>query len=969
MKRKLLSFRDCIASLVKGTMIRRNYPTILLSLFLLVTVVSRAQLTVPDYSACPNQTIMVTATWNNVSNITYTLTPGNIIQGNNPNFIVTTPTTTTSYTICAVGSSLGLPTNSCDQFIIFVNVPPPLTLTNQVNYCHGDVGVITAPVGGGTYSLSGPPGVAPTTALSNVITIPNMANVPHTGTYTVTTILNGCVSSGTTNIFVAPNHQITVNSPSNVCLGQVVSLTAAMPTATLFTWTGNNYNSPPDPTTFFCNSMSQSGQYQVSAYINFNGITCLRTATTSITIVETAPVIASASPSTTICEGNNINLTAGVLTQAIPQGYNWQGPQSYNSSLQSPVLTAATPNMSGAYTVTAIFFNSAVTCTTSAVVSISVIAIAQPIINSTSDVCQGGTANFSVSASGTNSYSWTGPANFASTQSFFQISNAQPNQGGVYFAYAYFGPSQQCVTTKSVQLNVVATNSISVIPPGQVCEPNNAYLQANSIGATSYAWTGPNGFGPVPSANAVVYYPTPSASGIYTVTAYFANAAVTCSSTSTASLVVNPLLNFSITPYQILCYNTPLTINGPAGATSYSWTSSSGVASNNQNLQIAAAQPNHSGSYTLQVSLGPCVTTGTTLVEVLTPIQFTLTPNDRTVCRGESILLEAGASGGSQNYAFTYNPSIYLSSPVGATQTGVPLGTTVYNLLAYDNACPNYSISHIFTVSVLQPPMPDFLDTMDIQGCDPFTIHLEPHTQATAAMTTYDFGNNLVYQVDGDSTFYYTFPGPGSYTMNVYSLGENGCKGEYLYPFPIVVFPKPGTSIFWEPESPTVTDNIILNTSNNVQPVEFTWMISNPSVTGYDTSRAAVPEVSYDEAGFYPVIVITRTENNCMDTVERVIEVKDNYNVFIPNTFTPNGDGLNDVFMVKGSGLKPDGFQMDITDRWGTVVFTTNEIDKGWDGTVNGQEAKDGVYIYKIRATGANGEGRKDFLGYVNLIK
>lgn len=950
-------------------MIRRNSLHILLGAFLFFALGTKAQLTVPDYTACPNQTLMVTATWNNVSNITYTLNPGNIIQGNNPNFIITTPSVTTVYTMCAVGSSLGLPTNSCDQFVITINIPPPLTLTNQSTYCHGDVGIITAPIGGGTYSLTGPPGVAPIVAQSNVITIPNLSNVPHTGAYTVTTILNGCVSTGTTPIFVAPNHQITVNSPSNVCLGQQVNLTASMPTATLFTWTGNNYNSPPDPTSFICSSMSQSGQYQVSAFINYNGITCLRTATTSITIVETAPVIASASPSNIVCEGSNINLTAGVLTQAIPQGYNWQGPQSYNSSLQSPVLTGATSNMSGNYTVTAIFFNSAITCTTAAVVNVSVVAVAQPIVNNTSDVCQGGTANFSVSAQGTNTYSWTGPASFASSQSFFQITNAQPNQGGIYFASAYFGPNQMCTTTKSVQLNVVATNSVSVIPPGSICEPNNAYLQANAIGATSYAWVGPNGFGPVPSANAIVYYTNPSSSGIYTVTAFFANAAVTCSSTATASLQVNPLLPFTLVPYQIICYNTPLNISGPPGATSYSWTSSSGVASNNQNLSITSAQPSHSGSYTLQVALGNCVTTGTSLVEVLTPIQFTLTPNDRTVCRGDTILLEAGATGGSQNYAFTYNPSVYLSSPIGATQTGVPLGTTIYNLIAYDNACPNYSVSHLFTVSVNQPPVPDFPTDMTIQGCDPFSILFNPNTQDTAALTTYNFGENRIYQVDGDSTFLYQFPGPGSYTLNVYSLGENGCSGSYEYPYPIVVFPRPGTSIFWEPDAPTVTDQIQLNTTNNVQPVSFTWMISNATVSGYDTSKVATPQVSYDEAGFYPVIVITSTENQCVDTVSRVIEVKDNYNVYIPNTFTPNGDGLNDEFMVKGSGLKAEGFQMEITDRWGIVVFSTNEIGKGWDGTVNGQMAKDGVYIYKVRATGANGEGRRDFLGYVNLIK
>jgi gliding motility-associated-like protein len=97
--------------------------------------------------------------------------------------------------------------------------------------------------------------------------------------------------------------------------------------------------------------------------------------------------------------------------------------------------------------------------------------------------------------------------------------------------------------------------------------------------------------------------------------------------------------------------------------------------------------------------------------------------------------------------------------------------------------------------------------------------------------------------------------------------------------------------------------------------------------------------------------------------------VIDEMTVFIPNSFTPNGDGTNDVFNVKGLGFKLEGFSMELFDRWGHSMFFTKDVAKGWDGTVKGQPAQDGVYIYKIKAIGVNGEGKKEYIGHVTLMK
>jgi gliding motility-associated-like protein len=110
-------------------------------------------------------------------------------------------------------------------------------------------------------------------------------------------------------------------------------------------------------------------------------------------------------------------------------------------------------------------------------------------------------------------------------------------------------------------------------------------------------------------------------------------------------------------------------------------------------------------------------------------------------------------------------------------------------------------------------------------------------------------------------------------------------------------------------------------------------------------------------------------ENECIDTVVKFLEVIDDLQVFIPNSFTPNGDGVNDRFGVKGQGVRTENFTMDLSDRWGNLLFSTRDINDSWDGMIRGIKAHDGVYLYRVRVVGMNGEGRREFVGHFTLLK
>jgi gliding motility-associated-like protein len=100
------------------------------------------------------------------------------------------------------------------------------------------------------------------------------------------------------------------------------------------------------------------------------------------------------------------------------------------------------------------------------------------------------------------------------------------------------------------------------------------------------------------------------------------------------------------------------------------------------------------------------------------------------------------------------------------------------------------------------------------------------------------------------------------------------------------------------------------------------------------------------------------------------IDITPDMGVYIPNAFTPDGNGRNDVFMPYGYGIKEDMYKMEIFDRWGELIFNSTEFRKGWDGKVKGSDviAQDGVYIYKITITDLE-NNKKNYVGHVTLIK
>jgi gliding motility-associated-like protein len=263
-------------------------------------------------------------------------------------------------------------------------------------------------------------------------------------------------------------------------------------------------------------------------------------------------------------------------------------------------------------------------------------------------------------------------------------------------------------------------------------------------------------------------------------------------------------------------------------------------------------------------------------------------------------------------------------------------------------------------------PTPNFVYDK-LKGCRPLCVRLWSNAQPPSINTIWDFGYNLY--ANGDSVRY-CFEKPGVYPVKVFLVDGNGCKNTVQAPFSIEVYPRPEPAIYYSPSVATLLHNEIEFTATyNNGPITYWHWDFGDIMTNTDTADTKNAVYTYTYVGNFPVMLIATSIYGCTDTTYRIVPVTEEFTMYIPDAFTPNGDGLNDVFNVKGAGFLEEGFEMRIYDRWGELIFKTNNVYEGWNGKVKGVDAKSDVYIYKIRCFTTVQKIKKEFVGHVTLYR
>jgi large repetitive protein len=280
------------------------------------------------------------------------------------------------------------------------------------------------------------------------------------------------------------------------------------------------------------------------------------------------------------------------------------------------------------------------------------------------------------------------------------------------------------------------------------------------------------------------------------------------------------------------------------------------------------------------------------------------------------------------------------------------------------DGCETPDVTHCTWIAVTPIP-PIVLSADTVLGCDPFAVVFTLTDTTNGATIDWDFGDGIV--APGLPVVGHTYGDPGSFDIGITVHWPNGCDDTTIVHDFITVEPVPEAEFSWSPNPGSVYEPTIqFAEQSQYYATYFEW-----DFAGLDTAMQPNPEYTFpdDFGNTYPVMLVVGNYLGCTDTVYRPVEIADEFLIFVPNTFSPDGDGINEVFRVTGRDISRSDFNLMIFDRWGEMVYQTTAIELGWDGTFGGEVAKEGVYAWKLRARSEYDGEKRELNGHVTLLK
>ena len=196
-----------------------------------------------------------------------------------------------------------------------------------------------------------------------------------------------------------------------------------------------------------------------------------------------------------------------------------------------------------------------------------------------------------------------------------------------------------------------------------------------------------------------------------------------------------------------------------------------------------------------------------------------------------------------------------------------------------------------------------------------------------------------------------TYNQPICYDVSLTITSPKGCTQSEINTAMICPFDYPNADFQLSPNPTNIFDTDIYFTNMSSQDV-INWLWSFGSETLPTSSIDENPTAIFpgNEPGTYPIFLIVTNTDGCTDTVENTLIVNSIFTLYIPNAFTPDGDGINDNFYVQGAAVSSDDFNLMIFDRWGELIFETTDLTKRWDGDFKNRQAPIGSYAWKVNA-------------------
>ena len=363
--------------------------------------------------------------------------------------------------------------------------------------------------------------------------------------------------------------------------------------------------------------------------------------------------------------------------------------------------------------------------------------------------------------------------------------------------------------------------------------------------------------------------------------------------------------------------------------------------------------PTSSQTYTVTVVdnclLQSATGSGTVSVPVYPPLSVQSTADITEICPYLPTDLLGIVSGGAGNYTYQWSSTVegQLGTQIGQTVT--PSTTTIYTITATDQCGTVDSAATIYTVT--SPPL---VLTMSpgVEIC-PFD------GVSVSVAATGGYGNYYYIWPQTGDTINQIFVNPGTTTTyNV--IVSDDCQTFTVNGNTTITVVKP-TADFIISSQTLFNDLPITFQNTTLNGDYYQWYFGDGN-----TSNLVHPNNTYDLPGTYQILLIASDQKGCIDSIQKPITIEDEYYVYVPNAFTPDGERFNTYFCISTIGVKSG--EILIFNRWGELVFESKDLNFQWDGTYNGTLIQDGTLSWKLNYTTNSGRTKK-ITGHITILK
>jgi len=334
-------------------------------------------------------------------------------------------------------------------------------------------------------------------------------------------------------------------------------------------------------------------------------------------------------------------------------------------------------------------------------------------------------------------------------------------------------------------------------------------------------------------------------------------------------------------------------------------------------------------------------------------------------CPGQAVTMTASGVDGLPAYSYEWlTPTTHDTLANGTSYSYTPNGSETVLMVAHDQ-CFRYDTLPV-TVQIYALPSPEFSVT-PASGCSPLsaTFNFPAVVAGSIANATWDFGDGSTG--NGTSNVQHVYTPVGCYDVSVQITTTDGCVTDTTLANIVCVVPDPIANFNWSPVPPTTVNSTVHFTDNSVNAVSYAWDFGV-----YGTSTLENPVINYGDiaAGSYQVCLTVTSPDGCQNDICKPILFVEEFLIYVPNTFTPDGDEFNNVFKpVVPDGMPLDSYTFTIFNRWGEVLFESHDVQFGWDGTYHGATVKEGVYTWMIVASGGGDHKARKMEGHVSMMR